>query len=59
MAYMQIETGTSTLCIKPRLGGTSGYDRIALMTMRAIVHDQAPSSRSTSPNRGIAAVPGG
>lgn len=39
-SYMQIETGVSTPRVKPGWAELSGYDRIALMTLRAIVHDQ-------------------
>jgi 6-phospho-beta-glucosidase len=39
-SYMALETGTSEPRIKPDWAELSGYDRIALMTMRAIVHDQ-------------------
>ena len=39
-SYMQLETGTTTERIKPSWAELSGYDRIALMTIRAIVHNQ-------------------
>ena len=39
-SYMTIETGESKPRVKPDWAELSGYDRIALMTMRAIVHDQ-------------------
>ena len=39
-SYMTIETGGTTPRVKPDWAELSGYDRIALMTMRAIVHDQ-------------------
>ena len=39
-SYMALETGTSEPRIKPDWAELSGYDRIALMTMRAIVHNQ-------------------
>ncbi|MEO8681907.1 MAG: 6-phospho-beta-glucosidase, partial [Vicinamibacterales bacterium] len=39
-SYMQIETGSTSKRVKPDWAELSGYDRIALMTMRAIVHDQ-------------------
>ena len=39
-SYMQIETGSTSNRVKPDWATLSGYDRIALMTMRAIVHDQ-------------------
>jgi 6-phospho-beta-glucosidase len=38
-SYMQIETGSIQPRVKPPWAALSGYDRIALMTMRAIVHD--------------------
>jgi 6-phospho-beta-glucosidase len=38
--YMQLETGVDTRRTKPDWAQLSGYDRIALMTMRAIVHQQ-------------------
>ena len=37
---MQLETGETKPRIKPDWAELSGYDRIALMTMRAIVHNQ-------------------
>jgi 6-phospho-beta-glucosidase len=39
-SYMTIETGENKPRVKPDWAELSGYDRIALMTMRAIVHDQ-------------------
>lgn len=39
-SYMQIETGSTAKRVKPDWAELSGYDRIALMTMRAIVHNQ-------------------
>ena len=39
-SYMTIETGDTKPRVKPDWAELSGYDRIALMTMRAIVHDQ-------------------
>ena len=39
-SYMAIETGETKPRVKPDWAELSGYDRIALMTMRAIVHDQ-------------------
>ena len=39
-SYMTLETGETKPRIKPDWAELSGYDRIALMTMRAIVHDQ-------------------
>jgi 6-phospho-beta-glucosidase len=38
--YMQLETGVETRRVKPDWAQLSGYDRIALMTMRAVAHDQ-------------------
>lgn len=51
-SYMQIETGTSTPRIKPDWAELSGYDRIALMAMRAIVHDQGAIIPLDVANRG-------
>jgi len=51
-SYMQIETGASTPRIKPDWAELSGYDRIALMTMRAIVHDQGAIIPLDVANRG-------
>ena len=39
-SYMSIETGGTTPRVKPGWAELSGYDRIAVMTMRAIVHDE-------------------
>jgi 6-phospho-beta-glucosidase len=39
-SYMTLETGESKPRVKPDWAELSGYDRIALMTMRAIVHNQ-------------------
>jgi len=39
-SYMTIETGETKPRVKPDWAELSGYDRIAVMTMRAIVHDQ-------------------
>lgn len=38
-SYMQVETGSKAPRVKPPWAELSGYDRIALMTMRGIVHD--------------------
>lgn len=38
-SYMQLESGSTTPRLKPDWAELSGYDRIALMTMRGIVHD--------------------
>ena len=51
-SYMQIETGTATARIKPDWAELSGYDRIALMTMRAIVHNQGAIIPLDVANRG-------
>ncbi len=51
-SYMQLETGTTTPRIKPDWAELSGYDRIALMTMRAIVHDQGAIIPLDVANRG-------
>lgn len=50
--YMQIETGATTARIKPDWAELSGYDRIALMTMRAIVHNQGAVIPLDVANRG-------
>jgi 6-phospho-beta-glucosidase len=39
-SYMSLETGQATPRIKPDWAELSGYDKIAVMTMRAIVHNQ-------------------
>ncbi|MFA5910357.1 MAG: hypothetical protein WC815_16365 [Vicinamibacterales bacterium] len=51
-SYMQIETGVTTPRIKPDWAELSGYDRIALMTMRAIVHNQGAIIPLDVANRG-------
>ena len=51
-SYMQIEPGTATARIKPDWAELSGYDRIALMTMRAIVHNQGAVIPLDVANRG-------
>jgi len=38
-SYLQVETGSAKVRVKPEWAELSGYDRIALMTMRGIVHD--------------------
>jgi 6-phospho-beta-glucosidase len=50
--YMQIETGATTRRVKPDWAQLSGYDRIALMTMRAIVHRQGAVIPLDVANRG-------
>jgi 6-phospho-beta-glucosidase len=37
-SYMRLETGVATPRVKPAWAELSGYDRIAIMTMKAIVH---------------------
>jgi 6-phospho-beta-glucosidase len=39
-SYMTLETGETTPRVKPSWADLSGYDKIALMTIRAIVHNQ-------------------
>ncbi len=56
-SYMQIETGTTAPRIKPDWAELSGYDRIALMTMRAIVHNQGAIIPLDVANRGTLPVP--
>lgn len=51
-SYMQLETGTRAPRIKPDWAELSGYDRIALMTMRAIVHNQGAIIPLDVANRG-------
>ena len=51
-SYMQLETGVTTPRIKPDWAELSGYDRIALMTMRAIVHNQGAVIPLDVANRG-------
>ena len=51
-SYMQLETGATTPRIKPDWAELSGYDRIALMTMRAIVHNQGAVIPLDVANRG-------
>ncbi len=51
-SYMQLETGVTTPRIKPDWAELSGYDRIALMTMRAIVHNQGAIIPLDVANRG-------
>jgi 6-phospho-beta-glucosidase len=51
-SYMQLETGVSSPRIKPDWAELSGYDRVALMTMRAIVHDQGAVIPLDVANRG-------
>jgi len=51
-SYMQIETGSTGKRVKPDWAELSGYDRIALMTMRAIVHNQGAIVPLDVANRG-------
>lgn len=51
-SYMQLETGATTTRVKPDWAELSGYDRIALMTMRAIVHNQGALIPLDVANRG-------
>ena len=51
-SYMTLETGATTPRSKPGWAQLSGYDRIALMTMRAIVHDQGAIIPLDVANRG-------
>jgi 6-phospho-beta-glucosidase len=51
-SYMQLETGATTPRVKPDWAELSGYDRIALMTMRAIVHNQGAVIPLDVANRG-------
>jgi len=51
-SYMQLETGVTTPRITPDWAELSGYDRIALMTMRAIGHNQGAVIPLDVANRG-------
>ena len=51
-SYMQVETGSTNTRVKPDWATLSGYDRIALMTMRAIVHNQGAIIPLDIANRG-------
>lgn len=51
-SYMTLETGETTPRIKPDWAELSGYDRIALMTIRAIVKDQGAIIPLDVPNCG-------
>jgi 6-phospho-beta-glucosidase len=51
-SYMQIETGSTTPRVKPVWADLSGYDRIALMTMRAILGGTGDVIPLDVPNRG-------
>jgi 6-phospho-beta-glucosidase len=50
--YMQLETGSAPR-VKPDWAELSGYDRIALITIRAIVRNQGAIIPLDVPNRGI------
>ena len=50
-SYMQLETGSAPR-IKPAWAELSGYDRIALITIRAIVHNQGAIIPLDIANRG-------
>ena len=50
-SYMQLETGSAPR-IKPDWAELSGYDKIALVTIRAIVKDQGAIIPLDVPNRG-------
>ena len=52
-SYLQVETGSDVPRVKPHWAELSGYDRIALMTMRAIVHGTADLIPLDVSNRGI------
>jgi 6-phospho-beta-glucosidase len=51
-SYMSLETGVSEPRTKPLWAELSGYDRIALMTIRAIVHNQGAIIPLDVANRG-------
>jgi 6-phospho-beta-glucosidase len=51
-SYMQVETGSTAPRVKPAWAELSGYDKIALMTMRAIVHDTRAVIPLNVTNRG-------
>ncbi|MEO7133656.1 MAG: 6-phospho-beta-glucosidase [Vicinamibacterales bacterium] len=51
-SYMQLETGALTARVKPDWAELSGYDRIALITIRAIVKNQGAIIPLDVPNRG-------
>jgi len=51
-SYMTLETGSNTPRIKPDWAELSGYDRIALITIRAIVKNQGAIIPLDVPNRG-------
>ncbi len=49
---MQLETGASSARVKPDWAELSGYDKIALVTIRAIVKNQGAIIPLDVPNRG-------
>jgi 6-phospho-beta-glucosidase len=51
-SYMELESGSTTPRIKPDWAELSGYDRIALFTIRAIANDQGAIIPLDVPNRG-------
>jgi 6-phospho-beta-glucosidase len=51
-SYMTLETGATTPRVKPDWAELSGYDRIALITIRAIVKNQGAIIPLDVPNRG-------
>lgn len=51
-SYMTLETGSGAPRIKPDWAELSGYDKIALITIRAIVKDQGAIIPLDVPNRG-------
>jgi 6-phospho-beta-glucosidase len=51
-SYMQIETGSTAPRLRPAWAELSGYDRIALMTMTAIVRGTGDVIPLDVPNRG-------
>jgi 6-phospho-beta-glucosidase len=51
-SYMSLETGVAEPRVKPDWAILSGYDRIALMTIRAIVRNQGAIIPLDVPNRG-------
>ena len=51
-SYMQLETGATSARVKPDWAELSGYDKIALITIRAIVRNQGAIIPLDVPNRG-------
>jgi 6-phospho-beta-glucosidase len=51
-SYMQLETGAATPRVKPDWAELSGYDRIAVITIRAIARNQGAIIPLDVPNRG-------